>query len=184
MNLLFRLFLTFNSTSFIIVVYLIKSQTVLNKFFHFLGKCPHFVSYTIYIFIPVVLTFLSLLATKYLDSDSIEAEAGKSAIVSIEQANNSFLPSYLGYFFVALSVPSCETLIFIFAILFVFTFLSQTLYFNPIFLLFGYQFFYLTTENNIKIFLITKHDYKDSKRLSFPSLKRINDYTFIDTKKR
>ena len=182
-NLLFRLFLTFNATSLILVVYLVKSQKTLHFLHPLLENVPHFVSYAIYFCIPVLLTFFRLLLSRKLIDESIEAEQGVSAIKEIEQANNAYLPSYLGYFFVALSVPNCDTLIFIFAILFLFTFLSQTLYFNPLFLIFGYHFYYLTTATNIKIFLITKKELKDPSKLNFPKLKRINDFTFIDKEK-
>lgn len=180
MNLLFRLFLTFNATSLIIVVYLIKTQTTLNSLSVYTELMPYYISYTVYLAVPILFTFLSLRLANTLASDSIEVDNGKSAIKEIEQANNAYLQSYLGYFFVALSVLHCETLIFIFAILFLFTFLSQTLYFNPLFLIFGYHFYYITTENNIKIFLITKKKLKDPSKLNFPKLKRINDFTFID----
>lgn len=79
-----------------------------------------------------------------------------SKVIEAEQANNAFLPSYLGYFFVALSINHFETLAFIFTILFLFTFYSQTLYFNPLFLLFGYHFYYLTTVNKTKVLMITE----------------------------
>lgn len=182
-NLLFRLFLTFNATSLILVVYLIKSQKSLNFLHPLLENLPHFISYAIYFGVPVLLTFFSLLLSRKLINESIESENGVSAIKEIEQANNAYLPSYLGYFFVALSVPHCDTLIFVFAILFLFTFLSQTLYFNPLFLIFGYHFYYLKTATNIKIFLITKKELKDPSNLNFPQLKRINDFTFIDKEK-
>ena len=84
------------------------------------------------------------------------------------------------YFFVALSVPFYETLVFIFTILFIFTYFSQTLYFNPLFLLWGYQFYYITSENNVKIFLISKKCIRSTQGLSFPNLKRINNFTYID----
>ena len=116
-NLLFRLFLTFNATSLILVVYLVKTQKVLNALWCPFTNLPHFISYLIYFLIPVLLTFLSLHISKYLANDSIEKENGVSAIKEIEQANNAYLPSYLGYFFVALSVPYCDTLIFVFAII-------------------------------------------------------------------
>ena len=127
---------------------------------------------------PVVTTAMSLFLKKFLSYDSIEKQP-----LDIEQANNSFLPSYLGYFFVALSVPTPETLWFIYFILFVFTFCSQAIYFNPIFLIFGYQFYYMTTADNVKIFLISKKQIKTTKALVFPTLKRINNFTFIDVEK-
>ena len=177
-NLLFRLFLTFNATSLIIVVYLIKSQITLNNLSPYIECMPDYISYIIYFVVPILFTYLSLLMANKLANDSIESQNGKSAIKEIEQANNAYLPSYLGYFFVALSVSHCETLIFVFAILFLFTFLSQTLYFNPLFLIFGYHFYY-----NIKIFLVTRKKLKDPSKLEFPKLKRINDFTFIDKEK-
>lgn len=182
-NLLFRLFLTFNATSLILVIYLVKTEKVLNGLWWRLAALPHFVSYSIYFLIPVVLTYFSLLLSNWLANDSIENENGVSAIKQIEPANNTYLPSYLGYFFVALSVPNCNTLLFVYAILFLFTFLSQTLYFNPLFLVFDYHFYYMTTANNIKIFLITRKKLKDPSKLEFPKLKRINDFTFIDKEK-
>lgn len=171
LNVLYQLFLTINSTSLIIVVFLIKEQVK----FQFLASSPSGVSYIIFICIPFLLTGISLLLTHYLSDDNIEGN-----IRDVEQANNTFLPSYLGYFFVALSVPYYETLLFIFAILFVFTYFSQTLYFNPLFLLCGYQFYYITTENNVKIFLLSKKRIRSTQGLSFPKLKRINNFTYID----
>lgn len=183
-NLFFRLFLTFNATSLILVVFFVKEEVTVNNLSPYLECLPSFVSYIIYFLVPVIFTFLSVLLAKGLGDDSIEKEENtNSPITAIEQANNAYLPSYLGYFFVALSVPFYDTLIFVFAILFIFTFLSQTLYFNPLFLFFGFHFYYLTTENNIKIFLITKRILKDPKDLEFPELKRINDFTFIEIKK-
>lgn len=184
MNFLFRLLLTFNSTSLIIVVYLIKSGHLLNKLHLKLAHLPHFISYIVYFIIPILLTLASLFFSRFLEIDSIESENNIQAIIEVEQANNAFLPSYLGYFFVALSVPFGETLIYVFSILFVFTFLSQTLYFNPLFLIFGYQFYYVTTCNNVKIFMITRRTLKLPATLNFPRLRRINNFTFIDVKNR
>jgi len=160
-----------NATLLIVVVFLIKEQVQIG----FLVDYPRWISYIIFIFIPILLTGISLLLSHFLSGDSIEGN-----IRDVEQGNNAFLPSYLGYFFVAISIPRCETLIFIFLILFAFTYFSQTLYFNPLFLLWGYQFYYITTENNVKIFLISKKRIRCTQGLSFPNLKRINDFTYID----
>ncbi len=174
MNFLFKLLLTFNATSLIVVVFFVKEQLTIKCF------CYDYVSYILYILIPVFLTYTSIFLSNRLSKDSmVNGEGNKE----IEQANNAYLPSYLGYFFVALSIPRFETLAFVFLILFVFTFLSQTLYFNPLFLLFGYNFYYITTENNIKIFIITKKKIKNPKKIVFEKLNRINDFTFIDANK-
>lgn len=179
MNFLYRLLLTFNATSLIIVVFLVKEQVLINGISCYLENIPNYVSYTIYFLVPVILTYLSLLIARFLSKDNIS----KGSILSIEQANNAFLPSYLGYFFVALSVPYVETLVFVFAILFIFTFLSQTLYFNPLFLVFSYHFYYLNTTNNVQLFIITKKELKDPKSININQLRRINNFTFIDISK-
>lgn len=171
LNVIYQLFLTLNATSLIIVIFLIKEQTILTR----LDKFPNWISYLIFVAVPVLLTGASLLLTKFLSDDSIEG-----GIKDLEQANNAYLPSYLGYFFVALSVPYEETLVFIFVLLFMFTFFSQTLYFNPLFLFWGNHFYYVTTDKNVKIFLITKKRIRCTENLSFPKLKRINNFTYID----
>ncbi|WP_458949216.1 hypothetical protein [Oceanobacillus sp. CAU 1775] len=158
-----------------------------------LSFVPDVVSYALYFCLPIIFTLISLILAKFLAKDSLEkteksikSENGQeqtfkiSKIIEVEQANNAFLPSYLGYFFVALSVPYYETLIFIFLVLFLFTFFSQTLYFNPLFLLFGYHFYYLTTVNRTKIFLITRKSLKNPDDINLPKLRRINNFTFID----
>ena len=137
---------------------------------------PNYISYIIYSLVPIISTYFSLVLTNFLSTDTIQ----RGSIVEVEQANNVFLPSYLGYFFVALSVPNCDTLFFVFFILFVFTFLSQTLYFNPLFLFFGYNFYNISTSNNIKIFIVSKKTIKNPNDIEFTKLKRINNFTFID----
>jgi len=75
-NLLFRLFLIFNATSLILVVYLVKSQETLNFLHPVIENVPPFVSYAVYFGIPVLLTFLSLLLSRKLIDESIESEKG------------------------------------------------------------------------------------------------------------
>ncbi len=171
MNFIFKLFLTFNATSTMIIVYLIKARYYLLC----LEKLPIWVSYIVFLIIPLLLTLISLWMKRFLSKADINYES-----LNIEEANNAFLPSYLGYFFVALSVNSRESMIFVYLIVFVFTFLSQTLYYNPLFLLFGYRFYYITTVNNVRLFIISKKEIKTTKDTVFPKLRRINNTTFID----
>jgi len=86
----------------------------------------------------------------------------------------------LGYFFVALSINNCETLWFVYGVLFVLTYLSQALYFNPLFLLFSYEFYNIKTKNGTAIFLISKERYKKPDDIQIPLAYRINNYTFIE----
>lgn len=177
LNFLFRSLLTFNATSLLVIVYLIKSNTVLPPLA--LGdarlELPWYVSFGLYCLVPIALTGTSLLLAKLLGRDEFK----RGDVVSIEHANNSFLPSYLGYFFVALSIPNLETLYFVYGMLFVFTLLSQALYFNPIFLLFGYEFYNIRTKAGTCIFLISRARYKTPASVQVEWAARINDYTYI-----
>ena len=98
----------------------------------------------------------------------------------VEAASGSYLPSYLGYFFVALSIEDFETLICVGIVIFLFTFFSQAQIFNPMFLLFGYKFYVVEVDGQITFFLISRRSILSTRNLEFTYLKRINNYTYID----
>ena len=129
-----------------------------------------------YLVIPLILTYISIIFSSYLGKDEFK----KGEVESIENANNSFLPSYLGYFFVALAISNLEVMFFVYIVLFGFTFLSQALYFNPLFLLFKYKFYNIKTKNGTAIFLISRHQYKQPSDIEIATAYRINNYTFIE----
>lgn len=179
MNFVFRLLLTFNATSLLLIIFVVQKGHTLGYFFEkctFLVGLPNAISYGVYLLIPVILTGLSIFLSRFLGKD--EFKTGQ--VITIEHANNSFLPSYLGYFFVALSVGNWETLVFVYGVIFVFTLLSQALYFNPLFLLFGFEFYNIKTKNGASIFLISKHKYKTPDEIVIDKAYRINNYTFIE----
>lgn len=177
-NIAFRILLTFNATSLLVIVFCIQNEFPISHFYPHKITCalPNFISYIAYTVVPVFLTWVSLKLSNFLGRD--EFKAGE--VESIEHANNSFLPSYLGYFFVALSVSDWTALAFVYGMLFIFTFSSQALYFNPLFLIFGYEFYNIKTVSGTTIFLISKERYKRPNAVSIPSARRINDYTFIE----
>lgn len=167
----YKLFLTYNATSLMLVTFWINNRYYIT----FIKNSPIIISDIMFILIASFLTWLSLKAKGALQQDSIEDE-----IVEIENANNSFLPTYLGYFFVALSISSLETMVFVFGMVFIFTYVAQVQYFNPVFLCFGYQFYNVTTKGNVKVFIISKRRMRVVKDLKFNNLRRINDFTYID----
>lgn len=177
-NFVFRLLLTFNATSLLVIVFCIQQGYSLDYFFqHASGSLwAGNISFIFYISVPLILTWLSLRLSRLLPKDDFKS----GEVEAIEHANNSFLPSYLGYFFVALSIPNWETLIFVYGMLFVFTLLSQALYFNPLFLIFGYEFYNIRTKTGTAIFLISRERYKKPSAVSIDTAFRINDYTFIE----
>lgn len=179
MNLLFRLLLTFNATSLLLLIYLVQKGVVLTAFLPDCAHLPGWVnnaSNLVYLLIPISLTGLSIYLSKWLGSDAFK----KGEVESIEHANNSFLPSYLGYFFVALSIDNLETLCFVYGVLFIFTFLSQALYFNPLFLLYRFDFYNIRTKSGTAIFLISKGNYKKPGEINIAKAHRVNNYTFIE----
>lgn len=168
-RLIYNLFLSFSASAYVIAIYFIKENIT------FLPYGPKYISYIAYLTIPVVVAFLCLRLSKCLPRCGIECQ-----IKEVELASHSFLPNYLGYFFVALSIPDSTTLFFVYFVIFVFTHLSQALSFNPIFLLFGYQFYFVTGEDGTKIFLITQQRMKPYQDAELSNLRRINDFTFVD----
>ncbi len=170
LNLFFRLLLTANATFWMVVVYGIKEQWSYRIF------SPGIIS-AILILIPVILSLVLLLCSKAFDQDSIQN--CKECVL----ADNEFLPVYLGYFFVALSINNLTTLCYIYAIVFVFTFVTQAQYFNPAFLLFGYHFYHVTTMRSTKVFVIAKGTViRNEQYVGFDKLRRINNTTYISGK--
>lgn len=181
LNFIFRGLLTFNATSLLVIIYLVKEGITLGKLFPWLNQfswvmsLPNFISYFLYMLITIILTGFSIYLSSRLGKDTFES----GEILSIEYANNSFLPSYLGYFFVALSINNLETLFFIYIILFIFTFLSQALYFNPLFLIFRFNFYNVTNRNGVSFFLISRRSFRKPGQVALMA-SRINNYTYIE----
>ena len=174
----FKILMTINSLLLAGMIFLVKEQFFINYLMNF----PYYISYLVYLvyfLIVILFSWLSLCCTKYLDTDEIE----EGAFIGIEPANDVFLPSYLGYFFVALSVPNLEMFIVVFLIIAIFIFYSRASYFNPVFFIFGYHFFFIKKNNGVKILVIVKRKLKLVDDISFMNLKRINDYTFIELEK-
>ena len=133
--ILFRILLTLSSTSLFVFIYFVKANIVLDEMFK---KHTEIYSYSFYLIIILILNLIVLWLIRFLDIDKLD---GKEEVKSVELANQSFLPVYLGYFFVALSIDHTNTDVFfiIYLIIFIFTFISQTNYFNPIFVIFGFN---------------------------------------------
>ena len=86
-------------------------------------------------------------------------------------------------FFVALSIPENDWITFwtVFVIVNIFVYNSQTIYFNPMFCFFGYNFYEIHTKAGNKIYVITREkNIKGTEGLTFPKLRKINEFTYID----
>ena len=171
-NLLFKLLLTANATSWMLVVYGIKEGITL-------WNVPPYLFGLVLLCIPIILSLISISISSCLGANSLES------CKEFSLADNEFLPTYLGYFFVSLSISDYITMIYLYLIVFVFTFLSQTQYFNPIFLLFGYHYYHVSTERGTKVFVIKRGKViRNKENLLLDNLKRINDTTYLQRKGR
>ncbi len=166
MNFLFRLLLTLNSTSWVIVVYGIKEKWSI-------WNLPYWVFCIFLLLAPVALSVLSIIITGTFSKDDLNECKG------VQSANIEYLAVYLSYLFVGLGIEDGITLVFVYTIIFVFSLVSQSQYFNPLFLLFGFKFYHITTASGSKVFLITKADIRNPTTASFKSLRRINNTTYI-----
>jgi len=171
MNLAYKIFLAINATSWVIVIYGIKEEWVIHDL-------PYWVFSIILLIIPIVLSAASIPLTLLLGRDTL------MACDELEDADNSFLPTYLGYFFVGLGIDKPLHLTFVYSIILLFTYMAQTQYFNPIFLLFGYRFYSVKTSGGSRIFLIAKKHLRRAAEVKFSNLRRINDTTYLAWKEK
>ena len=96
----YRFFYSLLATSLFVVVYLVKEKlNIINYFFPIFPKSAGLViSFLAYLIVIISLTFICVQIQKFnSDVDCLKN------IQEIEYADNIFLPSYLGFFFVALS---------------------------------------------------------------------------------
>lgn len=170
MKFLYNLLLTFNSTSWVIVLYGVKQGWSL-------WNIPSWLFSLMLLAVPIITSILSLALANFFGNDNM------SSCNEVEYANNSFIPTYLGYFFVGLSLENMTQLLIVYFIIFIFTQLSQTEYFNPIYLLFGYKFYHIKSAKGTKLFIITKRTIRNANQESFEKLKRINETTFIELRR-
>ena len=133
------------------------------------------VSYAVYLVSVIVFTAICLFLSKFLPDEIISG-----GIKEVKLMDSSYLSSFSWYFFIALIITDDITLIVMAVIIFIFAYYSQTLYFNPLFLVFGYKFYYVTMRNGMKLLVFSRKRIRSVNGLRFDSLKRINDYTFID----
>ena len=138
-------------------------------------------SYGMYIVLVIVLTWIVTLFFPKLDDDEMQNGA---SIKSVEDASLQFFPNYLAYFFVALSANDKYAVLIVFLIMLVLSYLSNTMLYNPLLVLFKYRYYLVVNGNNKRSLVITRRllNPAPAEPISFPKLKRLNDNTFIEFK--
>lgn len=172
--------LTFIALSLAGIIFLIKNEITIpfDRLFS-VYEVPNWISYFIYFFLYVVSALGTLQYTRLLGSDQFS----KGSIIESELSNDTYLPVFLGCFFVALSIEKFDVFAYVFGFISVFIFFSRAAYFNPFYFLFGFRFYSMKTNENVKIMVLTKRSCKIPREISFKNIKRFNNYTFIDTEK-
>lgn len=162
-----KIFFVSNSLSLFFVIYLIVNNI-------YLFNCK-IISYILYLLLAFMGTLLCIYISGSLSNDSIE-----SGIMSLELANDTFLPVYISYFFIALSIHDFHTLFLVYVVFLLLTSFSSSIYFNPLFIILGYNIYKINKENGTSIYIICKKKKNLSGYFKFVYLKRINDYTFFE----
>ena len=167
-KIIHKLFFTLISTIWIVIIYGIDQK------WNFLNQSI-FLTDVCLIAMPFILIAFWIIITKAgCSSDNV------SNCENIDEVNNDFLANYLGYFFIGIGLDNCHTLVCIYIIVFIFTFASQTQFFNPMLLLIGYKYYYITTDKGTKIMIISRQTYRNAKELQTENLKRLSDTGFIE----
>ncbi len=187
-EIVMKIIMTYSCLSFLPVIYfinniLIKYQNLIKisniRFFKYYISNQDFTYFIISITLFLSSSIISLCICHKNRSVNIGSKE-ELLIVEIKQINSDFLPSYLGYFFVALSIQNIQALLFIFITLFIFIYRSQIFYFNPFFLIIGYKYYEIKDDSSSSKIVISKRDITTVKNLYFDSLTKINNYTFMD----
>lgn len=176
-------FMNLISALLVVSLYLVKS-----KFVPFVTESVdlnYILSYVIFFGIPLLFSGVCILLPKLVCAvDSLN-----SSVQKVSSANKEYLPVYLSYFFVSLSIPgdqsemSWAVLSVMFLIIWIFTSLTKTYYFNPLLLLFGYKFYNVTSHNGIELFVISNRTIrKDETNITFPRLRKITEYVYLEIK--
>lgn len=174
--------MNFSSALFVASLYLVKCQIEFPLFEY--KWINVLLSYTIFFGVPILLSIIFIsLAKKTCSDDSLQQPVQK-----VSSANKEYLPVYLSYFFVSLSIPdnveegiAYGVLVVFILIIWIFTSLTTTYYFNPLLLLMGYKFYNVTSNNGIELFVISRRVIrKNETNIIFPKLKKLTEIVYIE----
>lgn len=170
------------SSLLIVSLYFIKAQVTL--FSIGINWLDTILTMCVFLGTPLMLSGMFVLLTKVVSpKDSLRLPVQK-----VSSANKDYLPVYLSYFFVSLSIPGSsqegiayDVLVVFFLIIWTFTSLTTTYYFNPLLLLMGYKFYNVTSNNGIELFVISRRVIrKNETNITFPKLKKLTELVYIE----
>lgn len=148
----------------------------------------HYFSYVFYVSFVILLLVFSQISLLFASCKMNKNIFEKAKVNSFEYANDLYLPMYLGYAFVAISLPDISSFILFFILMILILSRTYIFYFNPIFLILGYKFYYVLNQDNSKILIITRKNVKtiedffinnDGDIQDNIALTQINELTFL-----
>lgn len=182
-----QLLISFNALLLMLYIYVMKWVFTLEEPCNIFGKiidtdiklsvAKIFFSIILYL----VVKGLSIL-TVHICECGVNDKVNK--INSLVDVTNEYMPVYLGYIFVAVSINNLELFVLIYVLLLVLIYRTQIVAYNPMFCLFGYHYYKITvfgSHQSIEVFVISKlKNIKDYHLLKFDKLSKINEFTYMD----
>ena len=179
MNKFYKFLLTISSTLWFLAIWVVWYIFNLPKCESFKFEISIWLGCLITVVVPVFFSLVLKIFIRFLSKEDIKN------VQSCNLADNEFLPVYLGYFFVALGIDNWKLLIVVYVLILIFTFVSNTQYFNPTYLIFGYHTYHAETEQGTHIILIIKGKIiRNKNEIKNMKFYRLNDTTYISRKVR
>lgn len=167
----------------LIAIYLINHSITIGLIMNDVGvhpciDLPNWVSYVIYLAMVILSSWLLTKKFNVLN-DRINLEADQ--IGRISPTGDNFLASFFAYIFLGLSISNLYMLAVIFMALVIMCYSTQMYLYNPLFILFEYNYYYIKTPNGLTIILLTKQKFGLGEIDALKGIRRLNDYTYIDS---
>lgn len=175
-----RLLHILSSISLLAVIYLINNGVGVGSLLGEVGihvkyDLPQWVSFIFYVIAVIGFAGLLTLMFKRLRP----GELLKQNIEQLDADNSGLLAMILAYVFVGLSINNGWTLIAVMLFLLIFNLCGSSHIYNPLFYLFGYHYYYVTSSKT-QILVMTKTKYSLGSDADFNQCGCLNDYTYID----
>lgn len=181
---IFRISYVTVSFFLLIAIYLINHSFTIGLIIKEIGvkygnyiDLPNWISYVIYLAIVIISSWIVTKRFKSLN-DCIDLDADQ--IKTISPTGDNFVASFFAYIFLGLSINNINMLAVIFITLIIMCYSTQMYLYNPLFILFGYNYFYIKTFNGLTIILLTKRKFKLNEIEDLKCIRRLNDYTYIE----
>ncbi|GMT39212.1 hypothetical protein NHP20013_13400 [Helicobacter bizzozeronii] len=157
--------------------------------------CLHNATFTLLKFTFVLLVGLVCALLSRLYMHLVEKHIAPSdemrAVEMVEVAEPKYIPIYIAYFVIAVSLENWIMFVVVFIIIYLLILKGKFAYFNPYLLFSGYHFYEVSIDPNkaqgqnmyakFKVFLISKRKLKIT--MQYKELIRLNDFVFLDQEK-